>query len=240
MVQPGISIPQSHEERKRTILHNIALTEGLVGFNGSEVAADPTQVGNFMLDHPVANQGFRVEASEERQLSFTFQNTTSTRKEFYLFSGYKQGNATLQAGQATDGDITPIGGAAGDIVCTSSESTFEELIAYLEGNPTVWTQVKLETTVTSQMSQVFKVQKISPFGDNKEVPIKPANAQGQNSQNLNILDYPIGIILGDRNAVKYSIVGNCTVTLTMSFGASLSSHEALEKLRSAALGIVGA
>lgn len=179
-------------------------------------------------------QNFAAEGDENMQFTFTLTNAATATRTALLWAGYLKGNATLAAGQMTDGAFNDTGGNAGLTGSSNEDKTIEELKAYLEHTPHRVIGLKVSSTTTANINNTLTVQELSPFRQLQSKAIRPQMYQDQNVQQLGIIQMPVNTQFDNYHKFSYPVLASSAVTVTLFFGAGVNLGKVLS--RRAAIG----
>jgi len=199
----------------------------LSSFDGGEGMAPYTGQNDDILSFEGDIQNFAVEGDEDSQFTFTITNAATVTRTALLWAGYLKGNATLAAGQLTDGAFNDTGGNAGLTGSSNEDKTIEELKAYLEHTPHRVIGLKVSSSTTANMSNTLTAQELSPFKQKQSKSIRPQMFQDQNVQQLGIIQMPVNSQFDNYHKFTYPVLASSAVTLTLFFGAGINLGKVL-------------
>ncbi len=139
-----------------------------------------------------------------------------------ILSGTQSGYNLLKEGTVTT-----------SVTCNGKPNSADLLIEYLKKYPTRVNRIKFSVSDASQLDEDITLLECDVFGSEKKISVTPSTYQGAETQNPKMVALDATAIpnwtLSDRATLLYNVVAGKTVTLTISFGASVDTHAALQK-----------
>lgn len=203
--------------------------------------------GRDEFDYGGNGNTFAQEYAKGRTFSFKIVNATGQDELIALSPAYYDTLARLSA--EGHGDVTAIfgdgsilnRGAGLDLTCTSLNSgkSIFGFLEFIKRNPLRVIGFSLQSTITSQLDQIVKVENVSPLYDlgNKNIVLstyRPASQLSVDKIDANLIADDNVIDFNDQNLVKFPIVDGATVTLNLFIGAIDNRPLKLKKRASAA------
>jgi hypothetical protein len=117
----------------------------------------------------------------------------------------------------------------GYVTSSSASSSIQLLHDYLKIAPSNLVGVKIESTDSSQLSQILTIKEASPFRTMESKEIFLGTYLGADAVK-NIINVPTnGVILGPETELALNIVSGANLNITFFFGAVVSQSTALKK-----------
>lgn len=189
-----------------------------------------TGEGDEMLDFEGEVENFAAETTNQKQFIIEITNSEPTSRTGLLWGGYLSNNNSLAPGQIRTGAFNDKAGNSGLTANSNVEKTIEEFLAYLYLNPTRVVQMRVSSSVASQIGQQFTIRELDPFKSGKTDYIRPQNFTNQNTFQDKTVLFPVeNFQFDDQNTLEYQFSGSSTTTITFYCGASLNGAKALRK-----------
>ncbi|MEL6558344.1 MAG: hypothetical protein AAFQ94_09180 [Bacteroidota bacterium] len=186
--------------------------------------------GDDMLDFDGEVENFSSETTNQKQFIIEITNSEPTSKTALLWGGYLSNNNSLAPGQIRTGAFNDKAGNAGLTATSNVEKTIEEFLAYLYLNPTRVVQMRVASSVASQIGNQFTIRELDPFKSGKTDYIRPQNYTNQNTFQDKTVLFPVdNFQFDDQNTLEYQFSGSSTTVITFYCGASLNGAKALRK-----------
>ncbi|MFD2581507.1 hypothetical protein ACFSR6_03335 [Pedobacter vanadiisoli] len=179
--------------------------------------------GDQFLDFAGSGVSLASAARNAKPFVITFTNANAAAREVLLCPGLIR-NAT---GLMATGAFNDTSGAAGLSGQSGSPGSIEWFNAFIEKFPSVVSGIKIATQNLAQMDQVMTLVKESPFQSHSSKVITPGIYASEGNFNTAILTIPEPFYLTNEHKVKYVILGNTTVAITLMIGVSLNISKAL-------------
>lgn len=156
-------------------------------------------------------------------IEITNASTTDT-KTLTIFPGNYRGNTTLAPNTILD-TVTSI-----TVASKESNKTLEHLLAYINANPTVLENIRVESSNAVQVQQPFFHTVLLPFSPDVPTKINPAKFRNEFQNQDTILNLKERIFLGANTTLSYPVKPSTTVTLTFEFSVSTNLFVLLQEM----------
>lgn len=187
--------------------------------------------GGMAISFAAHNQGYRTASI---QINVTSGNTSVSKLQ--LFGDLLVGAVDSSKPMIKEGVISEESGAT-TISAQGSPKSINQLLAWLQQQPSVLQGIQLATSQTSILSSIIERYETSPFRDMATDPINLSVFRNEYQFQNNILTIPqINQVIGNQNYWYITIPTATAFTLTINlyFGASLNTSTALQnKMRRA-------
>lgn len=131
------------------------------------------------------------------------------------------------AGLIATGAFNDANGDAGLSASSGSPGSIEMFNEFVRLNPSVISGFKIATSSIPQMDQSLTLVKESPFSQHSSKVITPGTWASEGNFNTSILTIPESFFMDSQSKIRYTVLGNTTVVITLMVGVSLNISKAL-------------
>lgn len=185
--------------------------------------------GGMALTFAAHNQGFRTAS-----IQIDVSNNNTLVSQLQLFGDLLVGAVDASKPMIKEGTIyeeTISGIVTPTITGHGSPKSINQLLAWLQQQPSVLQGMQLATSETSILSSIIERYETSPFRDMATDPINLSVFRNEYQYQTGLLTIPnINQVIGNQNYWYINIPKNTKFTLTINlyFGASLNTSTALQ------------
>lgn len=213
--------------------------EGFEDFEDSYIGADDEflDFGGNGISFAAHNQGFRTASLS---ISVTSNNSKVTKLQLFgdlLVGAVDSDNPMIKEGtvasETVGGVDTPT------ITASGSPKSINQLLAWLQQQPTILQGMQIATSQTSILSSIIERYETSPFRDMATDPINLSVYRNEYQYQTGLLTIPnINQVIGNQNYWYITIPTGTAFTMTINlyFGVSLNNSTALQNKMQRALG----
>lgn len=172
-------------------------------------------------------QSFVDEGDSNKEFTLNLVNGTAAKQKIQFneiiaaISGY-----TVLA----EGEFITVGTgeSATHVTCEGDPRSFDLLAALIKKTPMRLLSIKFNVSDASQLDEVLKYQKETPFETGKTAQVIPSTKQDQNTQNTKMVEVDLNDwVLGYNSTILYTLRAGVSVSMTLKFGASFDPDHAL-------------
>ena len=184
------------------------------------------------LDFDGEIKNFAQEGALQKQFKVQVVNAATASRTAVIWPGYFKGDSTNAPGQLSDGAFNDTGGNAGLTGSSGiSGKTIAEFFAFLEHNPTTVVQLKIASTVATQIDNDITVQMLNPFREERSQFLRASDYVNQQVYQDKTIVFPVELQLDNQVKLTYPFVASSTTSLIFYCGASLNLAQTLRKKR---------
>ncbi|MCX6250724.1 MAG: hypothetical protein NTX61_08230 [Bacteroidetes bacterium] len=209
--------------------------EGFEGFENFDGFEGYTGYDDSFVDFGGFNMSFANAGDSGRIFVMTITNSDTTAAHIaYLTPGYFWVPGATVNGVVKTGAFNDTSGVAG-LSGSGSPKVIEEFLGFIMHNPVAIHGIKVEGSVTAQVSQQLIIEQLSPFKVLQQGIINLGSYQNENTFRDKIVTVPTpALIVSNQVRISISIPAGCTTTFTWLAGAILNpSHALAQKMNKA-------
>lgn len=171
---------------------------------------------------------FLNEEIENEQFTFTIANANAAARIVYLFAGEKSG---IAAGILTDGAFNDVNAAAGLSGTTGNAENIATILAYLKGLPFAVKKIRVTVGSSNQATQALVQSNYNPLAQNlRDTRMVFTDNILQNVPDQTTFEIQKEVYLSQHDSLKYTILGNQTVSFTFFIGLQFKQSTVFQKL----------
>lgn len=214
--------------------------ENFSGFEGDYDAY--TGEGDDFLDFNGHANSFANEVSTQRVYTMVIANTTANVVTVDLFPGYKETDIT----PVVDGVLSKIDSSyakteLAGVTVSGSPAPIEDFKQFLRLVPSTLNILRVSSTNAQQTQQTLTIEELSPFKKLGTREVYLGSYASENTFKDNMVTVPLpDVIVGPETKISLPILGESTVTLTLFFGATLSTSAGLRNKKKKAVASISA